>query len=142
MKKRNIQIMGIANTRTKFCCFNSKEIQEKYVLMRSGVDNTQRATHGLGFVVHPEKAKHIVETIFISERLMLITINENSKNTTIIQIYAPCNDNADEDNNKFYDQLSEITNRVDDGYDLIIIGDFKWQSRKKKTTMGKISGPI
>ena len=60
MKKRNIQIMGIADTRTKGN--NSKEIHENYVLMDSGVDNTQRATHGVGFVLHPEKAKHIVET--------------------------------------------------------------------------------
>ena len=59
--------MGISGFRLKGT--GTKQIYEDYVLTWSGVNMTTRATHGVGFSLHPVTAKNVFQTEFISERI-------------------------------------------------------------------------
>ena len=80
MTQNKITILGIADTRKKET--GTKQIHDKFVLIWSGVRREDRAKHGVGFVIHHEKAKDLVDTEFISERLLKIGIREGNKTTT------------------------------------------------------------
>ena len=90
MTQRKISILGIADTRKKGT--GTKEIDDNYVLIWSGVCKEKRAVHGVGFIIQHDKAKNLVNTEFISERLLKISIREGNKINHYIQVYAPCND--------------------------------------------------
>ncbi|KAL8606612.1 hypothetical protein ACOMHN_009497 [Nucella lapillus] len=77
MTKRKISILGIADTGKNGT--GTKEIDANDVLIWSGVSKQQRAAHGVGFIVHHDKATNLVSTKFISERLLKIGIREGNK---------------------------------------------------------------
>ncbi|KAL8558305.1 hypothetical protein ACOMHN_059552 [Nucella lapillus] len=77
MTKRRISILVFADTRKKGT--GTKDIDANYVLIWSGVSKEQRAAHGVGFIVHHDKATDLVSTEFISERLLKISIREGNK---------------------------------------------------------------
>ncbi|KAL8584897.1 hypothetical protein ACOMHN_043534 [Nucella lapillus] len=54
--KGKISILGIADTGKNGT--GTKEIDANYVLIWSGVSKQQRAAHGVGFIVHHDKAKN------------------------------------------------------------------------------------
>ena len=64
----------------------TKEIDASYVLIWSGVCKEKRAVHGLGFIIQHDKAKNLVNTEFISERLLKISIREGNKINHYIQV--------------------------------------------------------
>ena len=52
----------------------------------------ERATHGVAFVMQPDTANKVLETDFVSERIVRTRLKYKHRNETIIQICAPCND--------------------------------------------------
>ena len=76
MTQNKITILGIADTRKKET--GTKQIHDNFVFIWSGVKREDRAKHGVGFVIHHEKAKDLVHTEFISERLLNIGIREGN----------------------------------------------------------------
>ncbi|XP_072039074.1 uncharacterized protein [Amphiura filiformis] len=140
MERYRINIMGISDTRRKE--YGMKEIHNNYVLIWSGVEKNKRAKHGVGFVLHPEVAKNITETEYISERIMKLQIRQDGKNTTYIQIYAPCNDSyTDEEKDDFYDQLSDIIQGVNLDDNLLVMGDFTGRVGNQRTPWEAHLGP-
>ena len=123
MTQRKISILGIADTRKKGT--GTKEIDDNYVLIWSGVCKEKRAVHGVGFIIQHDKAKNLVNTEFISERLLKISIREGNKINHYIQVYAPCNDSySDEDKDSFFEKLSDTINNIKEQDDLYVMGDF------------------
>ena len=72
MNKHNVRILGVADTRGKGT--GTKEIHKDFVFTWSGVSRDQRAVHGVGFIIHPDKAKDIMSIEPLSERLIKISI--------------------------------------------------------------------
>ena len=70
----------------------TNRLQDNYVLTWSGVSTRERAIHGVAFVMQPDRAKQVLETDFVSERIVKTRLKFELRNETIIQIYAPCND--------------------------------------------------
>src|ERR1700729_1137217 len=68
MMKHNITIMGIADCRKKGK--NMKITHNNYIISWSGVEIRQRSVHGVGFILHPDIAKHIKNIEFVSERII------------------------------------------------------------------------
>ena len=123
--------LGISDARRKGQ--NTKVIHGNYVLVYSGVDKNKKATHGVGLIIHPEKAQFIYETEFISERIIWVQIVEQGLTTTYIQIYAPCNDNNNEiQRHEFFKQVSDTINRVNEKDELVLMGNFNGRVGKKQ----------
>jgi len=123
IEKRNIPILGLADTRTKGN--GCKKIHQDYTYIYSGVNEKERAKHGVGFIIDPDMAKTILKIEYISERVIKITTRENGVNNTYIQIYAPCNTSSnDEECKNFFDSINETINKIPDEDNYIIMGDF------------------
>jgi hypothetical protein len=98
--------------------------------MWSGVEMNERAKHGLGFVIHPEKMKAIKE---------MCTNNRKKKNTTQIQLYAPCNDSYNEEGRlKLFEQLSDILNKVEEKDELVVVGYFNDELGKMRMEIDQL----
>ena len=120
----------------------TRQIQDNYVLTWSGVNTRERATHGVAFVMQPDRAKNILETDYVSERLMKIRLMYEHRNETIIQIYAPCNDTySEKEKAEFFEKLSGTIDLVPDNDDLIVMGDFKGRVGPRRTPWETYLGP-
>ncbi|XP_012938807.1 uncharacterized protein LOC106011962 [Aplysia californica] len=140
MTQNKISIMGITDIRKKGT--GTKEIHSNVVLIWSGERKDQRAEHSVGFIIHPDKAKEIINTDFISERLIKISIREGKKTTNYIQVYAPCNDSySDEEKDSFFEQLSDLISSIPDEEDLYVMGDFNGRVEERRTPWTKHLGP-
>ncbi|XP_071505665.1 craniofacial development protein 2-like [Diadema antillarum] len=132
--------MGIPDTRRKGT--GTKKIDSDFVLNWSGVNKDQRAVHGVGFILHSYTAKNILNTEYISERIVKIRVREGKKVANYIQIYAPCNDTySDEEKDKFFGNLSEIINKVHDSEDLYVMGDFNGRVGERRMPWTPHLGP-
>ena len=132
MKEKDIEILGLADIRRKGN--NIKAVLNNYVLIWSGVGANERAKHGVGFLLHQNKAKLISDVEYVSERIVRIQLTERERTTTIIQVYAPCNDaNNIEERNEFFEKLSDVLNKINNKNDLIVMGDFNGRIGRKKT---------
>ena len=140
MTQRKISIMGLADTRKKGT--GTKQIDSNFVLIWSGVRKDQRGVHGVGFIVHPDKAKDILNIEYISERLIKIRVREGKKTTNYIQIYAPCNDSySDEEKDAFYGNLSDTISKIHDSEDLYVMGDFNGRVGERRMPWTQHLGP-
>ena len=96
----------------------------------------------MGFIIQRDKAKNLVNTEFISERLLKISIREGNKINHYIQVYAPCNDSySDEDKDSFFEKLSDTINNIKEQDDLYVMGDFNGRVGVRRTPWTKHLGP-
>ena len=131
MKKWKITVMGISDCRLKGR--GTKLIHEDYVLTWSGVDMTTRATQGIGVFLHPDTAKNVLETEFISERIIQIQVRGERDTTAFIQAYAHCNDSyTEEQKEEFFEKMADTINTVPDSERLIVMGDFNRRVSKRR----------
>ena len=123
--------MGISNCGLKRT--GTRQIHVDFVLTWSGVDMTTRATHGVDFFVHPDTAKNVLETEFISERIIKIRIRGERETSAFIQAYAPCNDSyTEEQKEELFEEKTDTINTVPDTERLIVMGDFNGRVDKRR----------
>jgi len=79
--------------------------------------------HGVVFIVRKEVLGCIITCTLASSRIISIRVLAKPKNITIIQIYAPSSDHADEEVEEFYEDLEETIMKIPKK-DIIIQGDF------------------
>ena len=80
-------------------------------------------TNGVGFLIHKNIKNLILGCYPISSRLMSTSLRTASPNITVVQVYAPTADHADEEMEAFHIQLQKTINRIDKRDILIIQGD-------------------
>ncbi|XP_035664606.1 uncharacterized protein LOC118408089 [Branchiostoma floridae] len=132
--------MGISDSRRKGK--GCKEIHLNYVLVWSGVEQNQRATHGVGFILHPDTAKNLTDTVCISERIIKITIRDKDNTTNYFQVYAPCNDSyTEEEKDRFFEQLSDSISLVADEEEIVVMGDFNGRVGRRRDPWTAYLGP-
>ncbi|XP_072030795.1 craniofacial development protein 2-like [Amphiura filiformis] len=132
--------MGISDTRLKGK--GMKESHNDYVLIWSGVDKNKRAVHGVGFYLHPELAKNIMEVDYISERIIRLRIQQEKEVITYIQVYAPCNDSySDEDKDTFFEELSDVINSTKNQDMLVVMGDMNGHVGSERSPWEDYLGP-
>ena len=113
MKKWRLTVMGISCCRLKGT--GTRQIHEDCVLTWSGVDMTTRATHGVGLFLHPDTTKIVLETEFISERIITFRVRGERETTAFIQAHAPCNDSYTEEQKEgFFEKMADTINTVPD----------------------------
>ena len=132
MKKWKTSVLGISDCRLKGN--GTRQMQDNYVLTWSGVNTRERAIHGVAFIAQPGRAKKVLETDFVSERIVKTRLKYEHRNETIIQIYALCNDTySEEEKAEFFEKLSGTIDSVPDNDDLIVMGDFNGRVGSRRT---------
>ena len=81
---------------------------------------------GVAFAIENSLASKLSESPKgISERIMMMRISMNSKNSiTLINVYAPTMTYPEEEQEAFYYQLREVLNSVPAADRIILLGDF------------------
>ena len=84
----------------------------------------------------------MLETDFVSERIIVTSLKYEHRNETNIQIYAPRNDiYSEEEKAEFFETLSGTTDSVPDNDDLTDMGDFNGRVGPRRTPWETYLGP-
>lgn len=120
--------MGITETKGKGK--GEKVVSNGHIMLYSGVEHKERARAGVSCVVHHKNAKYIRKWNAINERILKIEIEmEKGKNTTIIVVYAPNEDDSVKNKEDFWDTMAE---EIEDNKGrVLIIGDLNSRVGKK-----------
>lgn len=96
----------------------------EYILIYSGKPKADRATSGVGLLVHEKYQSNIKDIIYVSDRQLLTTFEfmETTK-THIISVYAPDTSKSQEDRDLFYDDLQNTLNKIPKADEIMILGD-------------------
>lgn len=141
MKRMGVGIMGVAET-----CWEDvgtfptqlpiEEGGNKFRVYYSGGKKNRR---GVGVIMKEEVEKSVMMWEPISERLMLIRLKMAPVNALILQIYAPCEDDKEEEKDRFYESLDQAIKEYRKGREcLVVMGDFngKVGSEREENTIG------
>src|SRR6267154_170751 len=123
MKRMRVGIMGVAET------FWDKEGSfpaqlpesdggDKYHVFYSGGKKKRR---GVGEIVRDEMVKSVMMWKPISERIMIMKLKMAPINMLIVQIYAPCEDDEEEENDRFYDRLDQVIAEYRKGRECVVV---------------------
>ncbi|XP_069975968.1 craniofacial development protein 2-like [Penaeus vannamei] len=112
-------VLGIAEMRW----LNSGETTtDGHKLWYSGDEKCHRK--GVGFLVHREYAKAVMESEPISSRVIRVRLNANLRNVSIVQAHAPPADCNDEETEEFYDSPRITLDKIPKKDIRIIQGDW------------------
>ena len=121
IEKHKIDICAITETKKKGKG-NSK--YGKYVLIYSGKDKHKRATSGVGILLHEKFENNIIETKYVNDRILQVTIElKDRKCTHVISVYAPDTSKPREEINIFYEDLQAVLDSIGPQDEIIILGD-------------------
>src|SRR6267154_432463 len=141
MKRMGVGIMGVAEI------FWDKEGDfptqlpesdggDKYHVFYSG---GKRKRRGVGVIVREEVVKSVMMWEPISERIMIMKLKVAPINMLIVQIYAPCEDDKEEEKDRFYERLDQVVADYSKGREcMVVMGDFngKVGDSKEVDTVG------
>src|SRR3989442_15418800 len=141
MKRMEIDIMGVAET-----CWGGEgsfpaelpesEGGEKYKLFFSGGKKRRR---GVGVIVREAVAKQEMMCEPISERILIMRLKVAPINILLVQIYAPNEDEDEEEKDRFYERLDKVVKEYRKGRECVIVmGDFngKVGENREEDTIG------
>src|SRR6184192_1941150 len=141
MKRMGIDIMGVAET-----CWDGEgsfpaelpesEGGDKYKVFFSGGKQRRR---GVGVIVREEVVKSVMMCEPISERIMIMRLKVAPINVLLVQIYAPNEDEDEEEKDRFYERLDKVIKEYRKGRECVIVmGDFngKVGENREEDTIG------
>ena len=107
MKRLGVGILGVAETYREGVGSFSAQLPEceggdEYIGFYSGERKNRR---GVGMIVKKEIEKSLMMWEPISERIMIMRLKMAPVNLLIVQIYAPCEKEKDEEKEKYYDRV-------------------------------------
>src|SRR6267154_1989270 len=127
MKRTGVRIMGVEETFwDKEGSFPTQlpesEGGDKYHVFYSG---GKRKRRGVGVIVREEVVKSVMMWEPISERITIMKLKVAPINMLIVQIYAPCEDDKEEEKDRFYETLDQIIAEYRKGRECVVVmGDF------------------
>jgi exonuclease III len=142
MKRMGVEIMGVSETCWKGeGNFTTKlpesEGGDRFRVFYSGGEINRK---GVGVIVREEGVKSILMCEPISERIMIMRLKVTPINVLIVQIYAPCNEECEEEKDNFYESLDQAIKDHKKGREcLMVMGDFNAKVGNNKE--GNIVGP-
>ena len=93
-----------------------------HTILFSGKES--REHHGVAIWVHRKTASCLTSYNAVSSRVMSTTFAAKPRNVTVIQCYAPTADKADEEADRFYQEVSQVLAETPKKNLLLITGDF------------------
>jgi exonuclease III len=115
--------------------------QIRYSFYYRGLPNRQ-GYKGVGFYVTKQIRNRIMGFEPVTERICSIRIKGKFYNTTIINIYAPTEDDSAEEKEMFYEELQKQMDKISNYDMIIVIGDANAKIGKEQIytpTIGKFS---
>ncbi len=112
--------------------------EEGHKLCYSG--DASKHQHGVGFIVKKERANSVLSCTPVSSRIISICISARPKIITVIQVYAPTQDYADEVIEEFYDELDTTIRTTSKKDLLIVVGD--WNAKVGPDAYNQWSGSV
>ena len=110
-----------------------------HVLIYSGVDEDKRAAAGVGCIIHRDLVRQIRKWEAVSERLLLVELeSQKGKYFTIIVVYGPNEDEKVEVKDKFWKELSEVTEETKGNK--YIVSDFNSRVGKRDEIYKRVIG--
>ena len=131
MKRMKIEIMGVAET----CWDNEgtfttelpeKDGGDKFKVFFSGGEKRRR---GVGVIVKEEVGRSIMICVPISERIIIMRLKMMPINMLIVQIYAPCEKDEDEEKERFYESLDQAIRDYRKGRECLVV---RWEISMEK----------
>ena len=119
MKNRNIDILGISETRDKST--GRTIIHDNYVYFSSG---SESGKHGVGIVVNEKVAMHISGHETINNRIIKVNVRTPNQKLSIVQVYAPQQGQTRAEKEEFFDLLQEVIDTCNPDEEIITMGDF------------------
>ena len=127
MKRMKIGIMGVAET-----CWDKegtfttelpqKDGGDKFKVFFSGGEKRRR---GVGVIVMEEVGRSIMMCAPISERIIIMRLKMTPINMLVVQIYAPCENDKEEEKERFYESVDQAIREYRKGREcLVVMGDF------------------
>ena len=139
MENRNIDIMGLAETRHKGED-SHKDLGGGFILAYCGVKEGKRK-HGVAVIVGPKVSKYLQEVKLISERLMYCVLKINNRKIIIYQVYAPQQGHSEEVKQEFLELLEE-NYELNEETITIMMGDFNSRIGKDREGIETYMGPF
>ena len=118
-----------------------KETSNRHVIICSGVGKEERAKQGVACMIHRKHADRIEEWKAVNGRIVTATLKskERDKKLTIIGVYGPNDDDTKENNDRFWEQLTQETEEAKG--ELLVMGDFNSRVGRNVNRDGGIIGP-
>lgn len=120
LKSNNIDICSISETKKKG---KGKYEIDDYTLIYSGVSRDKRGHSGVGLLIDRKYKDHIEKEEYISDRILLVTLNVNKENIHLISVYAPDISKDRAERESFYEELQEAVDRIQAKDKIVIMGD-------------------
>ena len=103
LRKHKIDICSLSETKKKG---KGNTKLNDYILIYSGKDKNERATSGVGILIHEHLERNIRDITYISDRILQTTLALKEKKTTqIIGVYALDMSKPREERDNFYHEL-------------------------------------
>jgi len=96
---------------------------------------------GVAVWIHSKIAGALVGYEPVSDRVPVVRLNARPRNITLIQMYGPTTASADEEMERFYQDLSQAVKQVPKRNILLVTGDFNAKvGRREPSTMSSAAG--
>src|SRR6218665_3762395 len=117
MKRANLDVMGLAETRWKEeIDFTSEGVR----IIHTGGENGQ---NGVAVLVEEKIARSIVEIERYGSRMIEVKIKAEPVDIVIIQVYTPTTNHEEEEVENMYERLEEVLDRTKGADYVVIMGD-------------------
>ena len=136
MKKYRLDILGVSEAHLRGC--GEKEVDGVEVVY-SGVTEG-RVKGGVAVLISENLSIGVKEWRCVNERLMKVRLKLEYWWLTVVQVYAPTEDSAEELKTSFYDSLEELLASVPKSDQLVVMGDFNARVGRDATTWNGVIG--
>ena len=137
MRRFNLHVLGVSESRWNGSGRMGTTTGE--TVLYSGRDDDQHH-EGVAIILKKGLAKCLLEWKPVSSRLMSARLKGKHTNITIIQCYAPTNDNSDERKDEFYDQLQTEVEKAPRHDLLVVMGDLNAKVGDDNTDYERVMG--
>jgi hypothetical protein len=94
-----------------------------FILIYSGNPKNERASAGVGLLLHQEFIPNIDKISYTNERILQITLLLANKHIELISVYAPDTSKPRLECEDFYTKLQDILDTLPPDHHIIILGD-------------------
>lgn len=94
-----------------------------YVLAYSGKKKEERASAGVGLMIHEKFSNNIEEIEYVNERIILVTLKFPNATWYLLSVYAPDISKTKEQRESFYEDLHNIISQIPQHSLLFLMGD-------------------
>ena len=136
MKKYRLGILGVSEAHLRGS--GEKEV-DGVEMVYSGVTEG-RVKGGVAVLISEKLSVCAKEWRCVNERLMKVRLRLENGWLTVVQVYAPTEDSAEEMKTSFYDSLEELLASVSKSDQLVVMGDFNARVGRDVTTWDGVIG--